>query len=482
MMLKIIRNRMSKSRRDDTNIGVMLNLIQHPLFQGIAGQARNDGASKAPKSRRDDTLLTVGFNLRTGNAVHAPKSRRDDTLFAAFGGMMLHATIATAIMFIMVSCEESKRFEITGNDSTPPGIPVFTGSKPLPGGARIFFIPPPDDDVLGVEASYLNTAGKTVRFAASFTADSLDVLGFGSEGEHTIELCALDRSGNRSTSIRQTVEALEPPAATLAKSVNVLSSFASMLVKWENEATIPLYVWVDFAYALNGKYQEHTTVFNTIMTETRSVDSLKLFDGEPLSVKVSIGDKYGNIIAAKDTVIVLLTDEPIAKDQWRLLPAGTEMGGVLQVRGNNMEALIDGVLDVEDLNFFITTEANPWNIIIDLGDEYELSRIVTHQRWTGYNNTWGVVDEQGNLYRGDNVLSSILYIWDNQLWEPLLFRVIFPPVVKTESEYILLGMNGDMSFIYPLEPQFSKPTRYVRLQAINGKYISEITLYGRKVN
>ena len=44
-----------KSRWDGSNIGVMLNLIgcvelkvQHPLFQGIAGLTRNDGASKAP--------------------------------------------------------------------------------------------------------------------------------------------------------------------------------------------------------------------------------------------------------------------------------------------------------------------------------------------------------------------------------------------------------------------------------------------------
>jgi len=61
----------------------MLNLIQHPLFQGIAGQARNDGASKAPKSRRDDLLLTDGFNRRMSDCATArvtPQSRRDDPL------------------------------------------------------------------------------------------------------------------------------------------------------------------------------------------------------------------------------------------------------------------------------------------------------------------------------------------------------------------------------------------------------------------
>ena len=58
-----------------SNIGVMLDLVdcvelkvQHPLFQGIAGRARNDVGCKAPKSLRDDTLLTGGFNRRNESA------------------------------------------------------------------------------------------------------------------------------------------------------------------------------------------------------------------------------------------------------------------------------------------------------------------------------------------------------------------------------------------------------------------------------
>ena len=45
------------------------------------------------KSRRDDTLLTVGFNLRKGDASCAPKSRRDDTciLYATDKKVSSHA-------------------------------------------------------------------------------------------------------------------------------------------------------------------------------------------------------------------------------------------------------------------------------------------------------------------------------------------------------------------------------------------------------
>ena len=392
-------------------------------------------------------------------------------------------TTILLLMAIIVSCEESKRFEISGNDTTPPGAPLFVESKPLPGGASIFFIPPSDIDVLYIEASYQNEIGKTLRFAASFAADSLNVYGFGREGEHSIELCAVDRAGNRSSSIRITVEALEPTVVALAKSIEVLSSFSSMLLKWENVLFEPLYVWVDIAYTQNGDSNEHTTVFNTYQTETRSIDGLNLYNDELVSVKVSVRDKYDHVIQAKDTALVLLVDAIIPKDGWRLLDAGTEMGGITQVGGLQLESVIDGVIDIDAENYFITMQTNPWNIIIDLGEEYEISRIVTYQRWSGYStNTGASADVRGYLYRGENVLTSNLYGWDEtvQSWDFFSNRVITPPLVNTDSEYTILGKEGDMVFIYPEEPQFSKPTRFIRFEAVNGRYISEITLYGRK--
>ena len=396
-------------------------------------------------------------------------------------------SIFLMVMGIMVSgCKEGGRFEISGDDSTPPGVPVFVESEPLPGGARIFFRPPADHDVLYIEASYLNAAGKTQRFAASFAAGLVDVYGFHREGEHPVELCAVDRSGNRSTSIRCTVEALEPPAVTLAKSLDVLSSFSAMLLKWENESEQPLYVWVDFTYTQKGVRREHTTVFNTNQTEIRTIDSLKLFAGEQVSVKINVRDKYDNVIQAKDTAIVLLVDELLPKDGWTLPDAGSIKGGVTQVSGLRMEEVIDDVIDIDVINYFSTLQTAPWSLIIDLGEEYELSRIVTHQQWSGYNNgaTSSVVDVRGNLYRGNNVLTYNLYGWDetSQSWDHLTRCVISPPLVISDGDYTLLGKAGDMFFIFPEEPQFSKPTRFIRYEALSltGKSISEITLYGRK--
>jgi len=397
-------------------------------------------------------------------------------------GLMIFKILAVSLVIFLVGCEEAERFKISGKDNTPPGKPTFVESKPLPGGARIFFVPPTDQDVLYIEASYKNVAGITIRFAASFAAGSVDVYGFNKEGEHTVDLCAVDRAGNRSESIQQKVTALEPIVVSVAKTITVLPSFSSILLKWKTTSSEPLYVGVDISYTQNNIRQDYSAVFNTNQTETRSLDSLKLFAGEPVSVKVSLWDKYDNVVQAKDTTIVLLTDDIIPKNGWSLPNAGTILGGITQVGGLRVDMVIDGVIDIDIENFFVTTQANPWNMIIDLGKEYEISRIVTHQRWSGYSTSFGSVNVRGNLYRGDNVLSSNLYGWDNtsQSWYLWSGRIIPQPSVLSDGEYTIMGKTGDMAFIFPDEPQFSSPTRYVRFEAVNGKYISEITLYGRE--
>jgi hypothetical protein len=199
---------------------------------------------------------------------------------------------------------------------------------------------------------------------------------------------------------------------------------------------------------------------------------------EPIDVRVRVEDKYGNSTPAKDTTILLLTDEKLPKEGWTLPAAGTEIGGIRQCDGLNMHYLIDGQTEEDVMkNYFVTEAGNPWNILIDLGENYELSQILTHQRYT-----WTDNSVRGAYYRGDNVLAYNMYIWDDEteVWEFVSRHSISIPLVKQESDYVTLGNAGDKAFLYPEEPRFCKPTRYFRLEAVSGKYISEITLLGRK--
>ncbi|MDR1455353.1 MAG: DUF4959 domain-containing protein [Tannerella sp.] len=388
-------------------------------------------------------------------------------------------TFVVLSAYLLSGCEETKRFEISGADSTPPSAPVFITSKPLPGGARIFYQRPADEDLLSVEASYTNSSGKAVHFAASYFTDSLDVFGLGSSGQHTIEIYAVDRSGNQSEHIRQTVTALESAVELAAQSVRVLPSFDAIIIKWADSLKENIYVYATLDYVQDGEQLNHTGVFTSNQPDvTVPID---LVTQNPVVVKIRVEDKYGNSTLAKDTTINLLQDGVIAKSGWTLPPPG-EFMGVLQADGNynggEMSKVIDGLTEEDILrNFYLTNESNPWNIIIDLGEKYELSRIITHQRYT-----WTDTDVRGAYYRGDNVLAYQMYVWNEEEleWEYVSRHTIAVPSVKQESDYKMLGDAGDGAFLYPEEPKFSTATRYFRFEAVTGEYISEITLYGRK--
>jgi hypothetical protein len=132
--------------------------------------------------------------------------------------------------------------------------------------------------------------------------------------------------------------------------------------------------------------------------------------------------------------------------------------------------------------------------MIDLGDYYELSRIITHQR---YNLDGAYMDNNENAgreayYRYQNVGIYRMYLWDEdiQAWDTIGMHKITFPNDLTEREFRLLGAAGDIAYMYPDEPQFTKPTRWFRYEALfgfnsnytskDGNSLSELTLYAKK--
>ena len=130
----------------------------------------------------------------------------------------------------------------------------------------------------------------------------------------------------------------------------------------------------------------------------------------------------------------------------------------------------------------------PWNVIIDLGDYYELSRIVTVQRHSG-----GIDNiSRGQYYQSENVGIYRMYIWDDAtaVWDTVSTHQIEVPAGLSELEFVKLGEAGDMAYMFPDDPQYTRATRWFRYEALKGftsnytredaNCLSEITLFGRK--
>jgi hypothetical protein len=389
------------------------------------------------------------------------------------------------------------------DDSVPPAKPVLTNSLPLYGGARLYFTPPDDKDLLNVEAAYTNPVGKTFYYAVSFYTDSLDVYGFPSEGEYTVDFYAVDRAGNKSEIQKIKVLSKEPSVSLVAKSLYVKPAVKSFYVNWTNEIEQRVNVYVTFTFNQNGSSRELTSVFSSdLITDRHYVYNLDIPSTEKVGIKVVVEDLYGNRSEQLDMgSISLMHDDMLPKDKWFMPLTNDSIAGIPQCFGSANEArlryIMDGIVDERGgkLNFMYAGGVgrtgynkdpnSPWNILIDLGDYYELSRIVTHQRWWYWRDDNSV---PGILYKDENVKNYRIYLLDEttDTWELILDYIIPTPEGLSDVEIARMGKAGDETYLNPDEPGFSRPARWFRYEAIrafnNGEpqTLSEITLYGRK--
>ncbi|GHT52745.1 hypothetical protein AGMMS49982_13790 [Bacteroidia bacterium] len=419
------------------------------------------------------------------------------------------------------ACQEVERFAISSDDTVPPGKPVLDSVHPLPGGAALFFTIPRDEDVISIEASYEGKNG-TVIAAASIYADSLIVLGMSEATEQSVAFYAKDRAGNKSQIETVSFTPKEPAFLKVANSVKVKSAFAALQVEWDNELGQSINVYVNLTYNLNGApISVRRAISSKKLFDRQFIKGLELSETEPVSVSYSIKDAYGN---ESETVSVgqlyVMRDVLLDKKKWVLPEPGTQVGidtafsaPVYQSGGTfegPMEKVIDDIIEndgfrvVQNFAWFggdfivpgtsINANRNPlWNIIIDLGDYYELSRIVTHQRWM-YGGVIADLDpnNRGRLYDIENVGTyEVFYLDETKTPNEWVLinqtKIPKPPEDMSDRDVIFMAARGDEAFMYPDDPKYTPKTRYFRYRPIAGftdannlSGLGEITLYGRK--
>jgi hypothetical protein len=414
-------------------------------------------------------------------------------------------TVALAAIFW--SCEESTRFEINSSDRIPPGKPVVHPEyKKLYGGARIYFTAPEDEDVLTIDASYLNQKGETVWFSVSYYVDSISIYGMPDTAARDISVYAVDRAGNRSEAQTVTVIPYEPAVSRVTATARVVGGFGSFYVDWKNELAQNINVYVNYDYSTNGIPADKHVIFTSAdTTERKFVRMEEIPETEPVHISIQVEDRYGNTVDRDLGEVYLIKDEIIPKDKWTIPNANDSIGGIPEAFLGGYEGhprlLYDGIVNNGyDFNYAQTegrgrtgkrTDGSmPWNLMINLGEEWEISRIITNQRYEA--GTANVNTGRGEYYRGYNVGIYAMYIWDDDVqgWDSIRTYKIPVPLVNTGQQFKVLGAAGDMTYLYPDDPHFSAPTQWFRYEALKnfaGDYtdmgnsvLSEITLYGRR--
>ncbi len=428
------------------------------------------------------------------------------------------AKTALLMLFVVAgfyACQESDRLTIGSDDGVPPNPPTLKRPPlPLEGGVRLYYQIPSDKDLLSIDAEYTAANGDVRRFSASYFIDSLDVLGM--TGEQTVRLYAVDRAGNKSTPVSENVVPLKSAVSQVFDSIAVKPGFGALLVYWKNLQTERVSVYVTLNYTLKGAAREANIVFTSnYATEQRVIrlDSITTVD-----VSVYVEDRFGNVSASVEKKqLALQQDVAIPKKDWVLPAANDTIGGVPMMYGDGVEGktryIMDGIADYgRSINYLKTAgwgrtgKPNddggnnnvPWSLIIDLGDTYKLSRIVTHQMHLG--DPAHPELDRAFYYQDYNVGTYNMYVWtgagnpqqvpwkyDEDGWEFVRRHTIPVPVGVSNAEMSRLGHEGDEALMYPEDPHYTPATRWFRYEALtnfwggtNATHLSEVTLYGIK--
>ena len=433
-------------------------------------------------------------------------------------------------MLALYACKEEGRFEISAKDNTVPGVPVVTKIMPLDGGARIFYDLPKDEQLLQIVAEITASNGKNFKFSASYYKDSLDVWGLGENREYSFNIWAETRAGVKSAMVPIKVTPNTSSIWHVKESIVVNPGFGALIVDWKNPQTQTVNVFVDLDFMLNGKPKLLGLVYSSNADSVHQVIP-DLPSGETINVNVRVEDIYGN---TTDKYVVnnveLLKDMKIPKRNdsgnpiWILPKTNDSIDWIPMCFGDGangrLERVIDDLIDFKEGSSAASNNymhsgsmgrtgipgiqmANIWNLIIDLGGYWHISRVITHQRWD-----YTTSSPRSNLYQGENVGHFALWVLDEDqpgdrvwtiygeevsgTWVRISEHYIPIPVGLASIEYVPLGVRGDEAYMFPQTPGYTKPVRWFRYEALSGinavnnipysstnsNCLSEITLYG----
>src|SRR5665811_1938009 len=111
--------------------------------------------------------------------------------------MKLYNYLMLGFGLILFSCEEEVRGPLTKDGISPSSVSEVTVTN-LPGGAKITYKVPDDEDALLVEAIYTLDNGEVVTSKSSIFKNFILVEGLREVESQEVELVTVDRSNNRS--------------------------------------------------------------------------------------------------------------------------------------------------------------------------------------------------------------------------------------------------------------------------------------------
>lgn len=292
--------------------------------------------------------------------------------------------LVIAIFFVTVlpSCTEEDERGLVTPDSTPPGIVSEIVVTNLPGGAKIEYKLPDDQDALLVEASYRLGNGETVTAKSSIFKNFVAIEGLRKAESQDVNLVVVDRSNNRSQPVNVSISPETAPIDKLFTTFELVADFGGVRIRYNNEDEIRAEL-ILYASDESGRLIYSQSAF--ISTDDRSHHTFRGFPPEIATFGISAIDRWDNATEILETEVLPLEEILLSIEEFNDIHLdGDEPDVFSWVISNMWNGSIEGA-------GFHTAQGSPGAIIppytkgyhmftVDLGVKAKLSRFKFWQR------------------------------------------------------------------------------------------------------
>ena len=153
-------------------------------------------------------------------------------------GLML---LLSGMFMITASCSDDDE---DSGDKAAPGQISNVRFVPNYGGGYFLYDIPDDPDFLYVRADYTVDSGEKISKTSSTYTDTLFIEGFGQVKEYEVKLYSVDRNGNVSVPVVETITPMEANTNMVASTLKIRPGFSALIAEWTNELkqTVDVYV------------------------------------------------------------------------------------------------------------------------------------------------------------------------------------------------------------------------------------------------
>lgn len=238
----------------------------------------------------------------------------------------LVCSLLLSVLFLTACFEEHENGPLKGGGTVPAPITEFK-STPLPGGARITYKLPNDDQIIAVEATY-DRNGKKVTTSSSVFNSFIKLEGMRGLGQkRTAQLVTVSKTGKKSAPVSVPFEIAEASIDQIFTSLKIEPYFKSVKVSYKNPNPARFEMLFYIKDSLDNFNLSRSLFFNE---NNRISDTVKYFEAtlEKNVFAVNLIDRWDNTTPLIKKELQPFPEIQLDRTKFKNPRATTDVGGL----------------------------------------------------------------------------------------------------------------------------------------------------------